>query len=167
MVGGRAGFRSRDGRAVGGAAGAVWVENADSRAAGADGAPSPARWIFGLSAACAILFLLALVTGFFRPAPATNLTADYAREMTSFIRLSPQLDIESNDFGEIKTWLVNHNMSHLTMPDRLAALHPLGCRVLSFRGQDVTLICFESEGNRLAHLFVVDRAALPQIETRR
>ena len=49
----------------------------------------PARWIFGLSAACAILLLLALLSGFFRRAPETNLTADYAREMTSFIRLSP------------------------------------------------------------------------------
>lgn len=124
----------------------------------------PARWIFGLSAACAILLLLALFSGFFRRAPAGNLTADYAREMTSFIRLSPTLDVESNNFGEIKTWLVNNNHERLEMPNRLAALHPLGCRVLSFRGRDVTLICFKSEGNRLAHLFVVDRAALPQLK---
>ena len=59
---------------------------------------------------------------------------------------------------------MNNKHERLTMPDRLAALHPLGCRVLSFRGQDVTLICFESEGNRLAHLFVVDSAALPQLK---
>lgn len=122
------------------------------------------RWIFGLSSAFAVLLLIALGTGFFRPAPATNLTGDYAREMTSFIRLMPRLDMESNDLGEIKTWLVKNDLQPLSVPDRLAALRPLGCRVLSFRGQNVTLVCFTREGNRLAHLFVVDRAALPQVK---
>ncbi len=123
----------------------------------------PARWIFGFASAVAVLLLLAFGAGLFRPAPATNLTADYAREMTSFIRLSPQLDMKSNDLGEIKTWLAKNNLQPLSVPDRLAALQPLGCRVLSFRGQDVTLVCFARERNRLAHLFVVDRAALPQM----
>lgn len=125
---------------------------------------SSSRWILGLFSAFAALLLLALGFGFFRPAPAGNLTADYAREMTSFIRLSPQLDMESDDLGEFKTWLVKNDMKPVTVPNRLAALQPLGCRVLSFRGQNVTLICFASEGNRLAHLFVVDRAALPQMK---
>ena len=45
-----------------------------------------------------------------------------------------------------------------------AALEPAGCRILSFRGHDVTLICFHRDGNQLAHLFVVDRAALPKLK---
>ena len=124
----------------------------------------PARWIFGLSAVCAILLLLALFSGFFRRAPASHLTADYALEMTNFIQNSLTLDMESNDLGEIKSWLVKNNHQPLVVPERLAALEPLGCRVLSFHGQKVTLVCFAREGNQLAHLFVVDRAALPKVK---
>jgi hypothetical protein len=39
----------------------------------------------------------------------------------------------------------------------------MGCRILFFRGHPVTLICF-SHGNTVAHLFIVDRAALPALK---
>lgn len=122
------------------------------------------RWIFGLASTLAVLLLIAQFTGLLRPAKPTNLTAEYTREMTSFIRLAPPLAMESNDLGEIKSWLVENAEPPPTVPARLAALRPLGCRVLSFRGHDVTLICFAREGKRLAHLFTVDRAALPQMK---
>jgi hypothetical protein len=47
------------------------------------------------------------------------------------------------------------------VPPNLAGLDPAGCRVLSFRGRKVTLICFKRDGGRLAHLLVVDRMKLP------
>lgn len=118
------------------------------------------RWIFGLASALALLLLLAWFTDFWRPHPA-NLTADYASEMTSFIRLSPRLDMESDNLGEIKAWLAEKDLKPVSVPARLAVLQPVGCRVLSFRGHDVTLICFQREGDKLAHLFTVDRAAMP------
>jgi hypothetical protein len=39
----------------------------------------------------------------------------------------------------------------------------MGCRILSFRGYPVTLICF-CHGQTVAHLLIVDRAALPALE---
>ncbi len=132
-------------------------------------APAPARrltmrWILGLAAAVAVLLLVAQFSGFWRPAHPPDLTADYAREMTSFIRISPPLEMQSNDLGEIKTWLAKNDVKALSVPPRLAALQPVGCRRLSFRGHQVTLICFLRGKQKLAHLFTVDRAAMPNLK---
>ena len=53
----------------------------------------------------------------------------------------------------------------MQVPPRLAGLQSVGCRVLSFRGHDVALICFRRGEDRLAHLFVVDRAAMPRMKS--
>jgi hypothetical protein len=123
-----------------------------------------ARWVFGLAAACALLLIGAQIAGLWHPKAKAHFAADYAREMTSFIRLSPPLEMESDNLGEIQNWLAQKDVETLSVPVRLAALRPVGCRVLSFRGHDVTLICFVREGNRLAHLFTVDRSALPEMK---
>lgn len=123
------------------------------------------RWTLGLAAFAALLFLLAQVVGLWRgSAPALAAWPDYAREMVSFIQLPPPLDMESRDLGAIKNWLVRKETIPVEIPPALAALEPAGCRILSFRGHDVTLICFHRDGNQLAHLFVVDRAALPKLK---
>ena len=73
--------------------------------------------------------------------------------------------MQSDDLGQIEEWLSKKEAPPRFVPPRLAALQPLGCRLLSFRGQTVTLICFKRDDDRLAHLFVVDRAALPQMKS--
>jgi hypothetical protein len=42
----------------------------------------------------------------------------------------------------------------------------MGCRVLSFRGHKVTLLCFchGKDNKDIAHLFIVERAALPEMK---
>lgn len=123
-------------------------------------------WAIKLAAIAALLFLVAQVAGLFRTfssAPAG--VPDYAREMVSFIQLNPPLEMMSSDLGAIQGWLAKADLQPVAVPPRLAGLQPVGCRVLSFRGHDVGLICFQREGNRLAHLFVVDRAAMPQLKS--
>ena len=123
------------------------------------------RWTLGLASLAALLFLLAQVVSLWRnPAPASAALPDYAREMVSFIQLPPSLEMESHDLGAIKNWLVRKETTTVKIPSALAALEPVGCRILSFRGHDVTLICFHRDGNQLAHLFVVERAALPGLK---
>jgi hypothetical protein len=112
----------------------------------------------------ALLFLLTQVVNLFRPAAPETRVSNYAREMVSFIRLGGALDMESHNLGQIQEWLSKKDAKPEFVPPRLAALQPLGCRLLSFRGQTVTLICFERNDARLAHLFVVDRAALPTMK---
>jgi hypothetical protein len=124
-----------------------------------------ARWTVGLAAFAALLFLLAQVVGLRRnQTPAADALPDYSREMVSFIQQPPPLDMESQDLGKIQKWLEQKTTIPVEVPPALASLEPVGCRILSFRGHDVTLICFHRDGNRLAHLFVVDRAVLPELK---
>ena len=140
----------------------------------AQAAPRAGRHPWSLAAilagVVALLFLAVQVVGLFRPAaPAPVLAStsveipDYVQEMVSFIRLNPPLEMKSHDLGAIKGWLAKAALP-TDVPTGLAALEPLGCRLLSFRGHDVALICFQREGDRLAHLFVVNRAAMPKMK---
>jgi hypothetical protein len=129
--------------------------------------PGPRRWslVTALAAVAALLFLCAQVVSLFRPSPPaqSGTMPDYVREMVSFIRLDPPLEMASHDLEAIKGWLGQAGFVS-RVPPRLAALDPLGCRILSFRGHNVELICFQRGPGRLAHLFVVDRDALPKME---
>ncbi|MGA9345840.1 MAG: hypothetical protein WBV37_12115, partial [Nocardioidaceae bacterium] len=129
--------------------------------------PAEARgwsWAVKLAGIAALLFLAVQIVSFFRPAaPVTAAVSDYAGEMVSFIALDPPLEVDSSDLGEIKGYLAKKEMPAMDVPARLAGLQPLGCRVLSFRGHNVALICFRRGGDRLAHLFVVDQAAMPRM----
>jgi hypothetical protein len=125
----------------------------------------PWSWAVRLAAVAALLFLLVQVVSLFRDsAPASAGIQDYSREMVDFVRFDPPLEMESHDLGAIKNWLAKRDATPMDIPPRLAALQPLGCRILSFRGQKVTLICFRRDGDRLAHLFVIDRAAMPKMK---
>jgi hypothetical protein len=132
---------------------------------GPPAAPHRWSWAVKLAGVVALLFLITQLVSLFHPAVPEAQVSNYAREMVSFIRLGGALDMESDDLGQIKEWLSKKEASPGFVPPRLAALQPLGCRLLSFRGQTVTLICFNRDKDRLAHLFVVDRAALPQMKS--
>jgi hypothetical protein len=89
---------------------------------------------------------------------------DFRSEMLSFIKLTPPLELESADLDRIEKWTAHAEAPQppkSAIPAGLKALVPAGCRVLSFHGYKVTLICFKRGNGKLAHLLVVDRAALP------
>ena len=132
--------------------------------------PAPAtspwsRWIIGLAGAAALLFLLAQIADTWRrgSSPA-GLVPQYASEMVSFIKVKPSLEMMSGNLGKIDDWLQEQDAAPNQVPPRLAVLDPVGCRILSFRGHKVTLICFRRGDGRLAHLFVVDRAAFSDLQ---
>lgn len=91
---------------------------------------------------------------------------DFRREMVGFIKLTPPLEFESADLKRIEKWIGNADAplpATATIPPGLTALDPAGCRVLFFRGHKVTLICFKRGNGKLAHLLVIDRAALSKL----
>ena len=134
-------------------------------ASAAPRAASKSSWAAALAVMAAVLFLLAQIVNLWRDsARGSESLPDYQREMVSFIQVPPSLEMESSDLGEIKTWLAQKEVAPVAVPPRLAALDPVGCRILSFRGRKVTLICFRRSEKNLAHLFVVDRAALPKVK---
>jgi len=123
-------------------------------------------WTARFALAAAALFLLAQVIGLWRTqSEKTRTLTHYQQEMVSFIKLDPPLEVESHDLAKMQTWLSQENApSKMDLPRRLATLQPVGCRVLWFRDHKVTLLCFKRGGDNLAHLFVVDRAALPKLK---
>jgi len=118
-----------------------------------------------LAGVAALLFLCAQVISLFRTTSATDTAtvSNYATEMVSFVRMPPPLDMMTENLGALKDWLTRQETPPINIPDNLRALRPVGCRLLSFRGHNVALICFRCDPNHLAHLFTVDRAALPQV----
>jgi hypothetical protein len=117
-------------------------------------------------AAAALVVLVAFFSSWQGPLQPTASMADFRGEMVSFIKLPPPLELETSSLERIQNWL-SHNQAaaDLSIPPGLSALEPVGCRVLSFRGEKVTLICFRRSGKRLAHLLVMDRKALPKLRS--
>jgi hypothetical protein len=127
--------------------------------------PVQRNWARAALVAAACLIALAILFGSWRGPfqPAVSL-ADYRDEMVGFIKVDPNLEMKSPDFAQVRDWLgKNRGPSHLTLPKKLQALEPIGCRTLRFRGHDVALICFKRKEGGLLHLFVVDRRALPGV----
>lgn len=115
-------------------------------------------WSRGLLLAAASIVALAVLFSSWRGPfqPASSL-ADYRDEMVSFVKVAPSLELESSDMARLKTFLAKANApAQFTVPNNLQKYDPAGCRVLRFRGHDVTLVCFKIGGDRLAHLFVTD-----------
>lgn len=128
--------------------------------------PSSARWTRKLTLVAAAIVVLTVYfsswQGPFQPAVSLG---DYRDEMVSFIRIDPVLEMETPQLSRITAFLKKAGApSRLDLPQKLQQMqHPLGCRTLRFRGQDVTLICFGREQAELIHLFVVRRAALSHL----
>jgi hypothetical protein len=126
-------------------------------------AATKSRWTVPLAMATAALFLVAQLISVWRGsgqyAPSLS---DYKQEMMSFVKLEPPLEMQSLKIGPIKQWIAERKAPLADVPPGIAAVETMGCRVLSFRGHLVTLICF-CHGQTVAHLFTVDRATLPTL----
>lgn len=116
-----------------------------------------------LAAAC--LIGLAVLFGSWRGpfAPAVTF-GEYADEMVSFVRIDPPLSLKTKEYEPIKEFLQKSDApSRFQLASNLRELSPVGCRVLKFRGRDVSLVCFRHPNGKLMHLFVVDASALPDL----
>jgi len=120
------------------------------------------RWVAALAGTATALLVISFWRG---PTQDSGLLSDYQQEMMSFVKLQPPLEMESLTIGPIKRWLIEHKAPLTEIPPGIAAVETMGCRVLSFRGHPVTLICF-CHGQTVAHLFIVARAALPTLKPR-
>ncbi|MBA3832599.1 MAG: hypothetical protein H0X34_12045 [Chthoniobacterales bacterium] len=110
-----------------------------------------------LLAAAAIVALAVLFSSWRGPFQPALSIADYRDEMVSFVKVAPSLELESSDMGRVKDFLARANApAQFNVPKRLQKFDPIGCRVLRFRGEDVSLICFKIGGESLAHLFVTN-----------
>lgn len=130
--------------------------------------PLPSPWIrrIGLAAAAAVVALLVFFSSWHGPLqPAVSL-ADFRSEMVGFVKLPPPLELETSHLARIEGWLEKERAPvPAFIPRGLSSLAPIGCRILTFRRREVTLICFQRSRGRLAHLLVVDSALLPGLSS--
>ncbi|MGI8889956.1 MAG: hypothetical protein ACR2G0_04130 [Chthoniobacterales bacterium] len=133
-------------------------------AGGTESIPHPRRnWTRVALLAAAVIMALAVFFGSWRGPfqPASSL-GDYTDEMVAFIKVAPNLELDSGEMAHLKSYLAQAQApSNFTLPASLQRYEPLGCRVLRFRGQDVSLICFKIGEGRIAHLFLIDASAMP------
>lgn len=91
--------------------------------------------------------------------------AAYHNDMVKTVASLDSLDLRESDVGKIKDWLEAAKApSRFAMPAGLKKFAGLGCRVLNWRGKEVTLICFCDDSNGLrdkVHLLVIDTRDLP------
>ncbi len=120
--------------------------------------PSPVRPAWSravLLAAASIVALAVLFSSWRGPFQPAVSIADFRNEMVSFVKVAPSLEMESSDMGRVKDFLAKANApAQFTVPKKLQKYDPIGCRVLRFRGEDVSLICFKISDAKPAHLFV-------------
>lgn len=70
------------------------------------------------------------------------------------------LDHQSGEISNVSTWLGEHRAPKpYALQSGMKSAHPMGCRIVTWRGCKVTMVCF-GRGDQEAHLFVIDRADL-------
>ena len=83
----------------------------------------------------------------------------------SFVRIDPPLALLAAEPSRIEAFLEEAQApSRFELTSALRELPPAGCRVLKFRGHDVSLICFRHPSGKIMHLFVTDARALPDLK---
>lgn len=69
------------------------------------------------------------------------------------------LDLQTNNVAAARNWLaVHHAPDEFILPARLNGKPSLGCRVFKWHDKPVSLVCFEIENRKVAHMFVMDRS---------
>jgi hypothetical protein len=119
-----------------------------------------------LAAAACVAFLVSLGALWFVPDRSVGFV-QYRNQMAEFAgHKLDRLDLMSRDVAEVRRWLAERE-SHgdLVLPAGLNGRPSLGCRLLDWKGHNVSLICFELENKQVAHLLVVNNAAFKDAPT--
>ena len=126
---------------------ATWWRNLFSR-------QSPVSWAL----AAVILILLSVALFWKKPAGQSGF-ADYAAQMVNAAVNDPHhVDIEASNMKQAVAWLSAHRgEGNLTLPTTFDGNHDLmGCRVLDWHGQKVSMLCYSVQGTKHVDVFVAE-----------
>ena len=136
----------------------------------AESRPSFTSWFTPLvwaMAAAVVLFIGLASYRSLHPAGASfaqgRQLADFTRDM---IAASPDdahhVDVLNKDFAGVKSWLADHHaLADITLPPTIATAPGLmGCRIINWHGQPVSMLCFMMDGSRHVDLFVTPAASI-------
>jgi hypothetical protein len=116
---------------------------------------------YAMAACFALIATIAVWFGFLHEGAIEargNSFADYRDVMADFAgNKLKRLEFRTSDVAEVKRWLAaKDSVAELTFPKGLEGKPSLGCRVLDWNGQKVSLVCFELSNRKKVHLLAVD-----------
>jgi hypothetical protein len=81
------------------------------------------------------------------------------------LRAYPKMDLETNNLPAIHQYLAQNGQADYTLPKGLQTASGTGCKILSWHGKRVSMVCFNSGKNAAANmpdlfLFIIDRSGL-------
>ncbi len=122
--------------------------------------PSARRWRRKSWLAAAALVTLLAVAAFWLPRRPTSQFEAYRDNMTDFLNNRfDHLDFQARDVQELKRFLAQRGAPNdFALPAGMSDLPGQGCRVLSWDGRTVSLLCFHLADNKEIHLFVIQGA---------
>jgi hypothetical protein len=133
--------------------------------------PPPALWRRPAAWAAAIAaMLMLLLIPFALQHQGKPQFAEFKTDAVAFLDSLNRLDMTSKDSEAIREWLATHGgQRRFELPGNLARNPSIGCRVFDWKGQKVTLICFNitPKGGKFdeVHLLVLDEKTLRNAPT--
>jgi hypothetical protein len=105
----------------------------------------PFRPMVLLQAAAALVLCLGLVALFWRSHSREDEFDTYRTRMTRTALQPYGMDLESHDLQSIKKYLAGRNApADYRLPDGVSKAQPVGCAVLHWQGEPVSMLCFHS-----------------------
>jgi len=88
------------------------------------------------------------------------------RMVRTVVGLYPKMDLETSDLSRIHEFLAQRGHGDYTLPSPLAKTAGTGCKLLSWHGHPVSMVCFNSGGTTPStkpdlFLFVMNENAVP------
>ena len=130
----------------------------------------PAWWLAAAAAVVVLIGLGVALQNRTNPAIARSGGGDFENfrtDMVAFLDRLNRLDYQSREMVEVKNWLGQNGAADLSkLPAAIEESVPIGCRIVDWNGQKVTLVCFRSErdGTRYKfHLLVAQRSETLQL----
>lgn len=126
-----------------------------------------------LAAAAALAILIAFGSLWLTVPRPSNEEVSFTSYRSRMVRTALRtygMDLETNDAAQIRTYLAQHQApADYVLPKNLEPTPSVGCGVLKWQDQPVTMVCFLT-GKPLApgaksdlFLFVIDRKSLPDV----
>jgi hypothetical protein len=120
--------------------------------------PRPRRWLWGLAAA-AVFALAAWL--FWSSLPAAPRFPVYRDRMARAALRDYRMDFQTNDLAAVQRYLAQRGApAGYALSPSLRALPGLGCGVLRWQDQPVSMICFDRGEGQLLWLFVTEQRAV-------
>ncbi len=152
------------------------TENNESDDLSAEEQPSnivafPRRRAMWLTAAALFVIAASLVKYFAFPPPVQfpgnsfAAVATFRDHMAFFANSRFVLDHGTNDLENAKAWLAEHQSpTYAQTPSAIVNYQGMGCKSFDWGEHKVSLICFKNSDDDIVHLFVMNKAALKDLQ---